>query len=63
MGYEPGTNDCRVLIACKAQIETMLLDLDRIEDAGPIQRQLVGIHNQLEGLHELRRNRRQPVGG
>lgn len=59
MGYEPGSSDCRILIGCKAQIETMLLELNRIDDADHIRRQLVSIHNQLEGLHELRRNRRQ----
>jgi hypothetical protein len=59
MGYEPGSTDCRILIACKEQIESMLLDLNRIDDADHIRRQLVSIHNQLEGLHELRRNRRQ----
>ena len=59
MGYEPGSTDCRILIACKAQIESMLLELNRIEDADHIRRQLVSIHNQLEGLHELRRSRRQ----
>lgn len=58
MSYEPGTSDCRVLIACKAQIESMLLDLVRIDDADHIRSQLVGIHNQLEGLHELRRSRK-----
>lgn len=59
MSYEPGSTDCRILIACKAQIESMLLELNRIDDAEHIRRQLVSIHNQLEGLHELRRSRKQ----
>jgi hypothetical protein len=47
-----------VLINCKAQIETMLLTLSRIENSQHIRDQLVSVHNQLEGLHEL--HRRQP---
>jgi hypothetical protein len=58
MPYEPGSPECRVLINCKAQIETMLLTLSRIENSEHIRDQLVSVHNQLEGLHEL--HRRQP---
>ena len=58
MPYEPGSTQCRVLIDCKAQIEGMLLALERIENSRHIRDQLVAVHNQLEGLHEL--HRRQP---
>ncbi len=58
MPYEPGSPECRVLISCKSQIETMLLALSRIENSEHIRDQLVSVHNQLEGLHEL--HRRQP---
>jgi hypothetical protein len=47
-----------VLIDCKAQIEGMLLALERIDNSRHIRDQLVAVHNQLEGLHEL--HRRQP---
>jgi hypothetical protein len=57
MPYEPGSPECRVLINCKAQIETMLLTLSRIENSEHIRHQLVAVHNQLEGLHELHRRR------
>ena len=60
MPYEPGSPECRVLIDCKAQIETMLLALERIENGNPIREQLVAVYNQLEELHE--RHRRQPRG-
>jgi hypothetical protein len=60
MPYEPGSTECRVLIDCKAQIEGMLLALERIENSRHIRDQLVSVHNQLEGLHEL--HRRQPDG-
>ena len=60
MPYEPGSTECRVLIDCKAQIEAMLLALSRIDNSRHIRDQLVAVHNQLEGLHEL--HRRQPDG-
>jgi hypothetical protein len=60
MPYEPGSPECRVLISCKSQIEAMLLALSRIENSEHIRDQLVAVHNQLEGLHEL--HRRQPDG-
>jgi hypothetical protein len=55
MAYEPGTTDCRVLIDSKAQIEAILLNLAKLENTEHIRQQLVAVHNQLEGLHELRR--------
>lgn len=55
MPYEPGSTECRVLIECKAQIETMLLSLAKIENSSSIRDQLVSVHNQLESLHELHR--------
>jgi len=61
MPYEPGSPECRVLIDCKAQIETMLLSLERIENSSPIRDQLVSVYNQLEELHD--QHRRQPHKG
>ena len=58
MAYEPGTTDCRVLIDSKAQIEAILLNLAKLEHTDHIRQQLVGVYNQLEGLHELRRQQR-----
>lgn len=59
MPYEPGSTECRVLIDCKEQIESMLLALARINDSGPIREQLIAVHQQLETLHE--QHRRQPL--
>ncbi len=59
MPYEPGSPQCRILIDCKSQIESMLLSLQRIENSGHISDQLRSVHLQLEGLHTL--HRRQPV--
>lgn len=59
MPYEPGSNQCRVLIDCKAQVETMLLALSRIEASEAIREQLLQVHQQLEQLHD--RHRSQPA--
>ena len=59
MPYEPGSPECRVLIDCKGQIETMLLSLKKIDNSRHILDQLVAVHNQLEGLHELHRRQGQ----
>jgi len=56
MAYEPGTTECRVLINSKEAIETMLLNLDRLEGTQAIKNQLRQVHQQLEQLHDRRRN-------
>ena len=55
MTYEPGSAECRVLIRSKEQIETMLLDLSKLEGTDLLLKQLRQVHNQLEALHDLRR--------
>ena len=55
MTYEPGSAECRVLIRSKEQIETMLLDLSKLEGTDLLLQQLRQVHNQLEDLHDLRR--------
>ena len=55
MSYEPGSTECRVLIDCKVQIESMLLALGRIDNSEHIRDQLLSVHNQLEGLHAIHR--------
>ena len=59
MSYEPGTNECRVLINSKSAIETMLLNLGRLHGTDEIVQQLRGVHQQLEVLHDQRRDRVQ----
>jgi hypothetical protein len=51
MSYEPGSPQCRVLIDCKGQIESMLLSLTRIDQTEPIRAQLMEVHHHLESLH------------
>ncbi len=55
MPYEPGSLQCRVLIDCKSQVESMLLSLERIDNSAPIREQLRAVYNQLEELHSLYR--------
>ncbi len=55
MPYEPGSPECRVLIDCKSQIESMLLALARIDSSDSIREQLRAVHNQLEALHAQHR--------
>ena len=61
MAYEPGTSECRLLIDSKAQIESVLLNLAKLEDTEAIRAQLVDVYNQLEARHERRRALRQAV--
>ena len=61
MPYEPGSTQCRVLIDCKAQIETMLLTLSRIEHSEAIRSQLMEVHQELEALHDQHRRREAAV--
>ena len=57
MSYEPGTNECRVLINSKEQIEMMLLNLSKLEGTEPLLQQLREVHGQLEQLHDKRRGK------
>ena len=65
MAYEPGTTECRVLINSKEAIETILLNLDRLEGTQAIKEQLRLVHQQLEVLHDRRRHQidAQRTGG
>jgi hypothetical protein len=63
MPYEPGSPQCRVLIDCKSQIESMLLLLGRLDDSGPIRDQLRAVHQQLEDLHGRYRRSEDPGSG
>ena len=55
MTYEPGSAECRVLIRSKEQVETMLLDLGKLDGTDLLLQQLRQVHSQLEDLHDLRR--------
>ena len=55
MQYEPGTIDCHVFIECKEQIEKMLLRLYKLENTEHICNQLQSVHQQIEGMHDLKK--------
>ena len=59
MSYEPGTSECRVLIDSKSQIESILRNLARLDNTAAIREQLVGVYNELEQLHDQRREQRR----
>ncbi len=56
MSYEPGSPECRSLIDAKENILNAMSSLNRIQEADHIRSQLLNIYNELEELHELRRN-------
>lgn len=55
MSYEPGTLDCRLLIDAKHHLELALASLSSLPQSDHIQRQLKAVHQQLEGMHDLKR--------
>lgn len=61
MAYEPGSQDCRLLIEAKASLERALHTLNGLPHTDHIQRQLISIYNQLEGMHDLKRAAGQEV--
>ena len=55
MAYEPVSPDCRLLLDAKSNLERALHTLSGLPHTDHIQRQLVSIYNQLEGMHDLKR--------
>ena len=52
---EPGSPDCRVVIEAKRSLEDVLRLLSDFPHTDHIRRQLIAVHNQLEGMHDLKR--------
>jgi len=55
MSYEPGSLECRLLIDAKKHVELALASLNTLPQSDHIQRQLKSVHQQLEGMHDLKR--------
>ena len=55
MSYEPGSPECRSLIEAKENILSSIKSLNKIGETNHIREQLLKIYNELEVLHELRR--------
>ena len=55
MTVEPGSTDCRLLIDAKRSLEDVLKTLSDLPHTDHIRQQLLAVHNQLEGMHDLKR--------
>ena len=57
MSYEPGSLECRLLIDAKENLLNAMKSLKNIQNIEKIQDQLLRIYNELEDLHEIRREK------
>lgn len=55
MASEAGTQECYALLKAKANIEEAIQVIVKLKHAEHIKQQLLAVHNQLEGMHELKR--------
>ena len=55
MPYEPGSSQCRGLIAAKESLLTAMSSLNKIENIDHIHSQLREIYKELDELHEGRK--------
>ena len=53
---EAGSLDCRVVIDAKRSLEEGLRVLSELPHTDHIRRQVLAVHNQLEGMHDLKRS-------
>tara|TARA_Y100001970_G_C14230833_1_gene858525 strand:- start:2469 stop:2654 length:186 start_codon:yes stop_codon:yes gene_type:complete len=56
---ETGTRECHILLESKKNIEKILFMLDGIDNEEVISCQLKSIYMQLDGMHELKKIRKQ----
>ncbi len=57
MTYEPGSLECRSLIDAKENIVSAIKSLSSIDQVQHLKEQLLEIYNELEGIHDLRREK------
>ncbi len=55
MASEAGTQECYALLKAKVNIEEAIKLIAKLKPAEHIKQQLLAFHNQLEGMHELKR--------
>ena len=55
MASEAGTKECYALLKAKENIEEAIQVIVKLKNAEHIKQQLLAVHNQLEGMHELKR--------
>ncbi len=62
MSYEPGSPECRSLIDAKENILNAIKSVNGVETANHLKEQLMSIYDELEGIHELRREKEHQRG-
>ncbi len=55
--YEPGSPECRSLIDAKENIINAMKALNSINDLDDIQERLRKVYNELEAMHQIRREK------
>tara|TARA_B100000700_G_C14957434_1_gene814679 strand:+ start:892 stop:1074 length:183 start_codon:yes stop_codon:yes gene_type:complete len=55
--YEPSTLECRLLIEAKENLLSAMKSLSNIKNVENIQKELLSIYNQLEEIHEKKREK------
>ena len=55
MTLEAGSSDCRKLIEAKRSLEDVLKIVSELPHADHIKKQLLSVHGQFEGMHDLKR--------
>ena len=61
MTYEPGSLECRSLIDAKENIVSAIKSLSSINQVQHLKEQLLQIYNELEGIHDLRREKENTI--
>ncbi len=61
MSYEPGSQECRLLIEAKESLLNAMKAIGSLEDIDNIQTKLMGIYTELEDMHEIRRDKENNV--
>tara|TARA_Y100001968_G_C18766970_1_gene440388 strand:- start:194 stop:418 length:225 start_codon:yes stop_codon:yes gene_type:complete len=55
MTSEAGTKKCYALIESKKKIEETIKLISKLKNSEHISQQLIAIHNQLDGMHEVQK--------
>ena len=61
MGTEPGTIDCYIFIDSKEKIAKVLFNLSKIDNTEHICCQLKSIYQQIDGMHDLKKIKRESL--
>ena len=56
MTSEAGTKECYAFLHAKKKLEEAIKLVGNLSHAEHVKQQLIAVHNQLEGMHELKRS-------